>query len=128
MTARKSSQSGSDQQQPLFGTGQLTPAPAAIEPAEETAGEPGKIQLQVIDNNGGGAPLGLRTCSWIVDDEGIEMRQGSKAKPRIVILAERNTAAGQPFQISMLSKMDHCVRAEGLANPEIESEIFGRRR
>jgi hypothetical protein len=88
----------------------------------------GQRRSQVIDNDGSGSPLGLRAFSRVVDNERIKMRQWPKTKPRIIIPAKRNTSAGQPFQISMLTEVHNRVRAECFANPEIKSEIFGGRR
>ena len=59
-----------------------------------------------------GPPLGLRALAGIVDDEGIELRQGPEHGFGIAFGRERHRLARQPFEIAMLAVVDDGMGAE----------------
>ena len=88
---------------------------------------PRQRRRQMIDDDGRGAPLGLRAFAGIVDDERVELGQGAEHRFRIACRGQRCRLARQPFEIAVLAVVDHRMGAEALAQPEIEGEIAMRR-
>ena len=82
----------------------------------------------MIDDYCRHSTLGLRAFSGIVDDEWIKVRQEPKTESRVIILAERHTAAWQPFEVPVFAKMHNGMRSVNFPNPKIEREILRRRR
>ena len=72
---------------------------------------------EVVDDDGAGAALGLRTLAGIVDDERIEMRQLAPQQCRIGRAVERRSLARQPLERAVLAIVDHRMRPESMAQP-----------
>ena len=89
---------------------------------------PGQRRREMIHDDGESAPLGLGAFAGVVDDKRIKMRQRSRGRARIIVLAQGDIAPRQPFEISMLSKMHDRMGPKNLPDPKIKSQIFGRRR
>ena len=87
----------------------------------------GQRRHEMIDDHRAGAALGLRALARIVDDEGIEVRQPGPERERIARAVERHRLARQPFEVAMLAVVDHRMRAEVVAQPEIGGEVAVRR-
>ena len=88
---------------------------------------PGQGRREVVDDDGGGAPLGLAAFARVVDDEGVEVGQRSERDLRPAGRGKRQSLARQPFQIAVLAEMDDGLGAERLAQPEVEGEVAVRR-
>ncbi len=82
----------------------------------------------MVDDGGADAALGLGAFARVINDEGIELRQGTRDGPREAGRRKSQRFPRQPFEIAMLAGMDHRMRAEGGAQPAIESQIAVRRR
>ena len=83
---------------------------------------------QMIDDCGMSAALCLRALARIVDDEGVEVREGAEHGIGEAVLGERQRLARQPFQIAVLAEMNHGIGREAAPQPAVEGEIGGRRR
>ncbi len=87
----------------------------------------GQGRGEVVDDDGGGAPLGLAAFARIVDDEGVEVGQRPEGDLRPAGRGKRQCLARQPFEIAVLAEMDDGLGAEFLAQPQIEGEVAVRR-
>ena len=95
-----------------------------LELAERTVAlGPGQRRRQVIDDNGARPPLRLGTLARIVDDERIEVGQGSQHRLRPTLLRERQGLSGQPLEVAVLAEMNDRVDIELVAEPLIEGQI-----
>ena len=81
---------------------------------------------QVIDDDGGVAPLGLRPLARIVDDKGIDVWQRTQHRFRGARRRKCQRLAGQPFQIAMLAIVQHGMGAKNFAQPNVKCEIAVR--
>ena len=84
----------------------------------------GERRCEVVHDHGGGATLGLRALSGVVDDERIQVRQRPQHTLRKILRAERDTASGKPFKIAVLAEMNDGVGGKMLMNPVIEREVI----
>ena len=87
---------------------------------------PCKGRRQMVDDDGGCAPLGLRSLARIVDDEGVNVGQRAQRRFGVTALRERQRLARQPFEIAVLAIVQHPLRAKHFAQPDIEGEIAVR--
>ncbi len=81
----------------------------------------------MVDDDGAGAALGLRSFARVIDDEGIELWQRSQGDFWPTGGGQRSGLARQPFQIAVLAIVDNCIGAEHMPQPEIGGEIAMRR-
>ena len=88
---------------------------------------PGHGRGQMVDDDGGRPALGLGTLAGIVDDERVEVRQGPEHRLGQAGGGKGGGLAGQPFQVAVLAEMDDRMRAEEVAQPEVEGEVAVRR-
>ena len=78
---------------------------------------------QVVDDDGLGAALGLRAFAGVVDDEGVEVRQGPEDGVGPAGRAERHALAGQPLQVAVRAYVHYGIDLERAAQPEVEGEV-----
>ena len=88
---------------------------------------PGQGRRQVIDDHRLGAALGLGAFAWIVDDEGIEVGQGTQDHFGEAVFRQGQGLARQPFQVAVFSQVDHRVGVEFLPQPGIKRQVAVRR-
>ena len=72
----------------------------------------GQRRRQMIDDHRGRAPLGLAALARIVDDERVDVGQGTQSRLREAPLGQRQRLAGQPFEIAVLAHVHHGMRPE----------------
>jgi hypothetical protein len=89
---------------------------------------PRQRRRQVVDDHGGRAALGLHAFARIVDDEGIDVRQGPKDRLREARVGQADRLAGQPFEVAVLADMHDRVGAKGDPQPKVEGQVVVRRR
>ena len=80
----------------------------------------------MVDDDGTRAALGLRSLAGVVDDEGIELRQGTQRDLGQAFGRERIGLARQPFEIAVLAVVNNGMGLEVMAEPEIEGQIAVR--
>ena len=73
-------------------------------------------------------PLGLGRLARVVDDEGIDDRQGPDQGIRPAVLRQRHRLARKPLQRAVSTDMDQSIHLRLLAQPEIKSDIAVTRR
>ena len=81
----------------------------------------------MVDDDCGGAALGLRSLAGIVDDERVEMRQRPERHFREAGFRHGERLARQPFEVAVLAEMDDGMGIEDLPDPGVESQIGVRR-
>ena len=84
---------------------------------------PGERRGEVVDDHRRGAALGLGAFAGIIDDEGIELRQGPVGDFGIALGAQAIGLARQPFEIAVLAIVNQRMGLEAVAEPEIEGEV-----
>ena len=87
----------------------------------------GQRRRQMVDDDGGCAPLGLRALARIVDDEGVQVWQRAQRGLGKTFVRQRQRLARQPFQIAVLAHMDDRIGAIFVAQPGMESQVVMRR-
>ena len=88
---------------------------------------PGERRGEVVDDDGRGAPLGRRALAGIVDDERIDVGQGTERDLRKALLRQRQCLARQPFQIAVFADVHDRMRPERFAQPAVEGQMPVRR-
>ncbi len=83
---------------------------------------------EVVDDDRGRTALGLGALAGVVDDERVEMGQRPEHGLGQAGGGEGGGLAGQPLEIAVLAEMDDRMRAEAVAQPEVEGEVAVRRR
>ena len=78
---------------------------------------------QMINDGGVGAPLGLGTLSWVVDDKGIEQGHISQSYFRITGAGQSDALAGQPLQGTVLAHVNHGIRLEYIPDPAVIGNV-----
>ena len=78
---------------------------------------------EVIHDNGMATALGLRSLPRVIDDEGVEMRNGPERQLRRTARAETHGFAWQPFGAAVLSHVQHQVRPVPLPQPQVLRQI-----
>ena len=78
----------------------------------------------MIDDDRRYPPLGLRAFAGVVDDEGIDRRQGAERRLGEARTRQRQPFARQPFEIAVLA---HENRGMPAAQPRVKREIAVRR-
>ncbi len=71
----------------------------------------GHRRRQVIDDDGMGAALGLRTLARVIDDEGIKQRHIRQQRIRKTVSRQAHALAWQPFERAVLADMNDGVSA-----------------
>ena len=89
---------------------------------------PGQRRREMVDDDRLRPPLGLGALAGVVDDERVEVGQGSEGRLRKAGLAERQRLARQPFEIAVLPHVDDGVDVLHGAQPCIERQVAVRRR
>ena len=83
---------------------------------------------EVVDNDRSRTALGLGALAGVVDDERVEVGHRPEHGLGQAGGGKGGGLAGQPFEVAVLAKMDDRMRAEAVAQPEVEGEIAVRRR
>ena len=84
---------------------------------------PAQGRGQVIHNHGVATAFGLRSLPRVIDDEGVEMRNGPERQLRRTASAQSNGFARQPFGAAMFAHVQHQVRPMPLPQPQVLREI-----
>ena len=84
---------------------------------------PGHRGQQVVDDDGVGAPLGLRSLPGIVDDEGVEEGHVGEGGVGPAARGEGQRLAGQPLQGAVLAEVDDGVGAPDVVQPAVEGQV-----
>ena len=96
----------------------------ALEVGERTVGlGPGEGRGQVVDDDRLRAALGLRAFAGVVDDERIDVRQGSERRLRETRRGEGEGLAGEPFEVPVLAHVDDGVDPRVRPEPGVEREV-----
>ena len=88
---------------------------------------PGHRRRQVVDDDRGGAALGLGALPRVVDDERVDERRRPERHLGPARGRQPERLAGQPFEVAVLAEMDDGVGGERSAEPGVEGQIMVRR-
>ena len=81
---------------------------------------------EVIQHHRMAPAFGLGSLPWVVDDEGVEMRQGTKGEIGATGRTETHPFARQPFSTAVLAHMHHHLAAVDLSQPQVLSQVAVR--
>ena len=97
----------------------------AFEVGERTVAlGPGERGGEVVDDHRLGAALRLGPLARVVDDEGIDVRQGSERRLREALLGEGEGLSRQPLEVSVLAHVHDGVHPG--PQPRVEREVAVR--
>ena len=88
---------------------------------------PRQRRHQMVDDDGLGTALGLRSLTRIVDDEGVEMRHGPKDQIWPAGLRQGHAFPRQPLHIAVLAHMHKGICGPRAAQPEVKRQVVVRR-
>ena len=80
----------------------------------------------MVDDHCLRAALGLTALTWVVHDEGIQVRQRAQNGIGPAGRAQRHALARQPFQVAVLANVHHRVHRKGTTQPEVKGEVAVR--
>ena len=84
---------------------------------------PGQGWSQMIDNDCRGSAFGLGALSGIIDDEGVEMRDGTQNRLGKILPPQGNASSRKPFQVSVFAEMNDRMCFEILPDPRVKCKI-----